>query len=71
MTALGSVVRLLIVCGALALYDVFIKGLYQQWLASQSMAYGYGESLLGYLAVMLPAYLAAWLLMRTLRRKTR
>jgi len=71
MSALNSLVRLLIVCGAVALYDVFLKGAYQNWLSGQGAAYGFGESMIGYFAVMASAYALSWLLMRTLRRKTR
>ena len=53
-----SLVRLLIFAGCIALYDVYLKGIYVGWLTRKGQVYGIGPALLMYSLVGV----AAWVL---------
>jgi hypothetical protein len=65
MSLQSAAIRVMIIAGALALYDVWIKPGYLEYLQAGGNIYGYGQSLLGYTAVMI----AAWLLGSVMTRR--
>jgi len=60
------IVKILVVAGALALWDLVLKKYYYDWAATQEplASSTFGTAFLGYMMVIAAAYLVAWILTR-------
>jgi len=61
-----SMIRILIVAGFIAAYDVFIKGIYVAHLDKIGETYGFGQALIMYMAVITAGWLTAYMATRRL-----
>ncbi len=66
---LGTLVRILIISGGLALWELYLRDVYKMWLQSQDKAYGFGEAMLGYFAVIAVSYIVSMILVRRVQRR--
>jgi len=61
-----TIIKILIFAGALALWDILLKGYYYSWAATQEplASNTFGTAMLGYLIIITTAWIAAWMLTR-------
>ena len=56
MGLLRTTLRILITSAGLALWELLLKDLYVGWLRASGKAYGFGEAMLGYFAILFFSY---------------
>jgi hypothetical protein len=66
MGILGALVKATFLALALSLWQLFLQPMYNSWIELQGKAVGFGEVMLGYLCVILVAWLLAALVTRSL-----
>ena len=61
-----TIIRILILAGALALWDLVLKKYYYGWAATQEplASSTFGTMFLGYMMVIAAAWIAAWFITR-------
>ncbi len=59
-------IRILVLAGALAVWDLVLKAVYYDWATTQEplASSAFGTAMLGYGMVLCAAYIAAWFLTR-------
>ena len=65
-----SVIKLIIVCAALAVHEIFFKPAYILYLESQGLMYNFGNALFGYMLVIGSAWLLAYFITRPMKKVT-
>jgi hypothetical protein len=66
MGILSTLVKACFLALALTAWQLFLQPLYNEWIQMQGRAVGFGETMLGYVVVILVAWTLAALVMRTL-----
>jgi len=64
MGMLRTILRILITSAGLALWELFLKDIYIGWLRTAGKAYGFGEAMLGYFAILSCSYIFSVFLTR-------
>jgi hypothetical protein len=64
MGMLRTILRILITSAGLALWELFLKDIYVGWLQASGKAYGFGEAMLGYFAILSCSYIFSVFLTR-------
>jgi hypothetical protein len=52
LSVASGLVKLVVVASTLAIYDVFLRGAYVDWIEQRGEVYGFGQGLLVYMLVI-------------------
>jgi hypothetical protein len=66
MGLLSTIVKALFLAGGLALWNLYLQPMYEEWLRMQGKVMGFGELMLGYFIVILVSWSIAALITRRL-----